>query len=80
MASNIRSLRYTYGCDIIVDDELYYDESPFQDSVVAQAVNDVTANGALYFSSASNAGNKDDGTSGTWEGDFSDSGQTMTNE
>jgi hypothetical protein len=28
LASNIRSLRYTYGCDIIVDDELYYDESP----------------------------------------------------
>lgn len=80
MAANIRSLRYTYGCDIIVDDILYYDESPFQDGIVAQAVNDVTANGASYFSSASNSGNKDDGTSGTWEGDFSDSGQTMTNE
>ena len=74
-ASNIRNLRSTYGCDIIVDDILYDDESPFQDGIVAQAVNTVTANGAMYFSSASNSGNKDDGTSGTWEGDFSDGGQ-----
>ena len=40
-------------------------------------MNDVTAAGALYFSSASNSGNKDDGTSATWEGDFVDSGQTF---
>ena len=53
-----------------------WDESPFQDGIVAQAVNAVTADGALYFSSASNSGNKDSGTSGTWEGDFSDGGQT----
>jgi hypothetical protein len=74
-ASNIRNLRSTYGCDIIVDDELYDDESPFQDGIVAQAVNTVTASGALFFSSACNSGNQDDGTSGTWEGDFSDGGQ-----
>jgi hypothetical protein len=77
-ASNIRNLRSTYGCDIIVDDILYDDESPFQDGIVAQAVNTVTASGAIYFSSASNSGNKDDGTSGTWEGDFSDGGQTTS--
>ena len=58
--------------------ELYYDESPFQDGTVAKAVNSVTASGVLYFSSASNAGNKDDGTSGTWEGDFSDAGPTSS--
>lgn len=80
-AQNIRDLR-TAGCDIIVDDVFYYVESPFQDGqasgvvstsqggVVTQAVNDVVSDGALYFSSAGNEGNKDDGTSGTFEGDF----------
>jgi uncharacterized repeat protein (TIGR01451 family) len=83
-AQNIRDLR-TAGCDIIVDDFSYFAESPFQDGqagsvssntnggVIAQAVNDVTAGGALYFSSAANDGNLDDG-SGTWEGDFVDGG------
>jgi subtilisin family serine protease len=33
-------------------------------------VNQVTANGAIYFSSAANSGNLTLGTSGTWEGDF----------
>ncbi len=84
-AQNIRNLR-TAGCDIIVDDVFYFAESPFQDGqapavlsptnggIVAQAVNDVTADGALYFSSAGNSGNKNDGTSGVWEGDFVDGG------
>ena len=69
-AANIQALRFTYACDIIVDDITYTDESPFQDGIVAQAVNAVTASGGLYFSSAGNAGNLDSGTSGTWEGDF----------
>jgi hypothetical protein len=73
-ASNIQSLQAA-GCNIIVDDESYPDESPFQDGKVAQAVNNVIANGVLYFSSAGNSGNQDDGTSGTWEGDFVDGGQ-----
>jgi hypothetical protein len=84
-ANNIRNLRNA-GCDIIVDDVFYFAESPFQDGqapsiisptnggIVAQAVNDVTAAGALYFSSAGNSGNKNDGTSGVWEGDFVDGG------
>jgi hypothetical protein len=42
--------------------------------IVVRAVNDVVADGALYFSSAANSGNQDDGTSGTWEGDFVDGG------
>ena len=50
-ANNIQQLQAA-GCNIIVDDELYNDESPFQDGIVAQAVNAVTANGVLYFSSA----------------------------
>ena len=81
-ADNIRALR-TAGCDIIVDDVGYYVESPFQDGqgpavvsptnggVVTQAVKDVAALGAMYFSSAGNSGNLNDGTSGVWEGDFS---------
>ncbi len=72
-AQNIRDLRAA-GCDIIVDDVGYFNESPFQDDIISQAVNDVTASGALYFSSAGNSGNKNDNTSGTWEGDFVDGG------
>ena len=84
-AQNIRDLR-SAGCDIIVDDVGYFVESPFQDGqapgvlstnnagLATQAVNDVVASGALYFSSAANSGNKNDGTSGTWEGDFVDGG------
>jgi subtilisin-like proprotein convertase family protein len=73
-ADNIRTLRFTYGCDIIVDDVIYYFESPYQDDIIAQAVRDVMGDGALYFSSAGNQGNLDDGTSGTWEGTFKSAG------
>ena len=69
-AANIRALRFTYHCDIIVDDVTYFNEGVFQDGPIAQAVNDVVADGALYFSSAANSGNLTSGTSGTWEGDF----------
>jgi hypothetical protein len=72
-ANNIRALRKA-GCDIIVDDIIYFREPVFQDGIIAQAVNDVTASGALYFSSAGNEGNKNDGTSGVWEGNFVDGG------
>jgi uncharacterized repeat protein (TIGR01451 family) len=76
-AQNILSLRAA-GCDIIVDDLIYANESPFQDAIVAQAVNSVTADGAMYFSSAGNEGNALKGTSGTWEGDFVDGGAAGT--
>ncbi|HEX4499217.1 MAG TPA: IPTL-CTERM sorting domain-containing protein [Thermoanaerobaculia bacterium] len=72
-AQNILDLA-TSGCKIIVDDVIYLDESPFEDGPVAQSVNTVTAAGVLYFSSAGNEGNVDDGTSGTWEGDFNPNG------
>ena len=68
-ANNIIGL-FNAGCRVIVDDISYGDESPFQDAIVAQAVNTVTSQGALYFSSASNSGNLDDSRSGCWEGDF----------
>jgi hypothetical protein len=77
-AANIRALRTTGHCTVIVDDVAYYDESPFQDGPVAQAVNDVTADGALYFSSAGNSGNLTDGSSGYWEGDFVNSGSRLS--
>ena len=62
---------------MIVDDILYYNEPPFQDGPIAQAVNAVTADGALYFSSAGNEGNTLDGTSGHYEGDFVGSGRAV---
>jgi hypothetical protein len=74
MADNIRTLRFTYGCDIIADDVSWSDEGVFQDSGIAQAVNDVTADGALYFSSAGNNGNLTSGNSTAYEGDFVDGG------
>lgn len=82
---NIRALRDA-GCDIIVDDVGYFAETVFQDGqapnvisrtnggVPLQAVIDVSRDGAIYFSSAGNSGNKNDGTSGAWEGDFVDGG------
>ena len=75
-ADNIRALRAA-GADIIVDDVIYLDESPFQDGPIAQAVLDVTKAGTLYFSSAGNAGNVDDGTAGNYEADFRSSGQKV---
>ena len=72
-AQNILDLAAA-GCTVIVDDIIYLDESPFEDGPIAQAVNTVTAAGVIYFSSAGNEGNKDDGTSGTWEGDFKANG------
>ncbi|CAN5909931.1 S8 family serine peptidase [soil metagenome] len=77
-AENIRALRFTYHCDVIVDDIIYYFESPYEDDIIAQAVADVVADGAQYFSSAGNAGNFNDGTSGTWEGDFKAAGTLAT--
>lgn len=84
-AQNILALRAA-GCDIIIDDIGYFVESPFQKGqsngivattnggIVTEAVNNVAASGALYFSAASNDGNVSSGTSGTWEGNFASAG------
>lgn len=53
-AAGIRALD-SAGCDIIVDDVSYFVESYFQDGAVGGAVNDVVANGKVYFSSAGNS-------------------------
>ena len=75
MAANIQALAGNpNNCDIIVDDLTYFNEGVFQDDVIARAVNTVTAAGVIYFSSAGNSGNLNDGTSGVWEGDFVDGG------
>jgi len=74
-ADNIRGLRFRAHCDIIVDDVIYFNEDPFQDGPIAQSVNAVTDDGAMYFSSAGNEGNTIDGTSGNFEGNFVRSGR-----
>lgn len=72
-ATNIVALG-TAGCKVVVDDVSYDDEFPFQDGLIAKAVNTYVATGGIYFSSAANDGNKTNGTSTCWEGDFLDGG------
>ena len=76
-ADNIRALRSDADCDVIADDVIYYNESPFQDGPIAESVNAVTADGALYFSSAGNEGNTLDGTAANYENDFRGSGRSV---
>lgn len=53
-ADGIRALRAA-GCDVIVDDIGYLFAPYFQDGVVAQAADEVVADGAVYLSSAGNS-------------------------
>ncbi|MGA3057937.1 MAG: S8 family serine peptidase, partial [Candidatus Limnocylindrales bacterium] len=52
-ADQIRALA-TAGAKVIVDDISYFDEPMYQDGVIGKAVEDVTAQGVTYFSSAAN--------------------------
>lgn len=62
-ANNIRALagiqgllnsKPDFAAQIIVDDVQYFAEGMFSDTIIAQAVDDVTAIGVSYFSSAGN--------------------------
>jgi len=73
-AQNIRAMRFDADCDVIVDDIIYFNEPPFQDGPIAQAVAEVSADGALYFAASGNEGNLRHGRAGVYEGDFVDAG------
>ena len=53
-AQGIIDLQEVAGSSVIVDDVIYFAEPMFQDGVIAQAADQVRANGASYFSSAGN--------------------------
>lgn len=76
-AANILALR-DQGAKVIVDDVYYPSEATFQDDVVAQAVETVTASGVVYVSSAGNGGNLTHNRASVWEGDFLQSSGTLT--
>ena len=76
MANNIQALADA-GCKIIIDDYTYFAEGVFQDDIVALKVNTIAAAGIFYFSDAQNSGSLLKHNSGTWEGDFLDSGQAV---
>lgn len=66
-ANNILALASS-GAKIIVDDVIYFAETAYQDGVIAQAIDQVTASGVAYFSAAGNNANK------AFEASFVDSG------
>ncbi|RYG27526.1 hypothetical protein EON81_29990, partial [bacterium] len=69
---------FNAGCSVINDDLIYLSEPAFQDGVIADAVNQIVGAGGIVFSSAGNQGNVLNGTSGVWEGDFTNSGFTFS--
>jgi hypothetical protein len=56
-ANNIIALKNA-GAKVIVDDVSYFAETMFQDGVIAQAVDQVSAAGTVYFAAAANNGHK----------------------
>lgn len=69
-AQGIRDLAAA-GSDVIADDVTYFAEPMFQDGVIAQAIDDVVANGVAYFSAAGNSARK------SYESAFSGSGEIL---
>jgi hypothetical protein len=74
MANVIDGMRPA-GCDIIVDDVVWPAESAYQRGTIAIAIEAFTSSGKTYISAAGDGGSAGHGTSGTWEGDFVDSGE-----
>lgn len=66
-AQGILDLRAA-GADVIVDDIGYLTEPFFQDGIIAQAVDQVVADGATYFAAAGNSATQ------SYEAPYSDSG------
>lgn len=60
-ADNIDRLKNA-GCNVIVDDIIYFAEPAFEDGTIAQRVDSRTADGVKYFSACGNEG------TGTWDG------------
>ncbi len=54
LANHIRALAAA-GAKVIVDDVTFADEPAYQDGPIATAINEVTAQGVTYFSSAANS-------------------------
>ena len=69
-AEGIVKLAKDAQSDVIVDDVGYFAEPMFQDGIIAQAVDEVTALGIPYFSAAGNSGRD------SYESVFRDSGTT----
>lgn len=61
------------GCNVIVDDVIFFNEAFFQEDVVAQAVDQVTAQGVTYVSAAGNADAQ------SWQQTFDPSGIYVQN-
>jgi subtilisin family serine protease len=53
MASGIEQLTVA-GCNVIVDDLTFFGEPTFQEGMLAQTIDDVTANGVVYATAAGN--------------------------
>ena len=66
-ANNIIALA-SAGAKVIVDDVIYYNELAYQEGPIAQAVDQVAAQGVAYFSAAGNNsnGSKATGYEGAW--------------
>ena len=62
----------TAGADVIVDDIRYFAQPMFQDGIVAQAVDQVVANGVSFFSAAGNQARQ------SYESAFDPSGFTQS--
>ncbi|MFQ5569380.1 MAG: S8 family serine peptidase, partial [Rhodothermales bacterium] len=67
-ADGIVELATVAGADVVVDDVFYFAEPFFQDGIIAQAVDQVSAMGVPYFSSAGNSARQ------SYESDYRPSG------
>lgn len=59
------------GCNVVVDDLIYFAEPMFQDGIIAQAVDQVVARNVSYFSAAGNQARQ------SYQAGFKNSGQSL---